>query len=55
MINEKKVLKKQIKRYKREIIGEEIIEAAAPYTSISLEKDLQNYLAENTGVIKGKT
>jgi len=35
-----------------EFIGEEIIEEEAPYTSVSLEKDLQNYLAENTGVIE---
>ncbi len=35
-----------------ELVDEEIIEDEISYTSVSLEKDLQNYLAENTGVIE---
>jgi len=38
-------------RYK-EFMGEEIKEYEAPYTSLSLEKDLQNYLAKNPSVIE---
>jgi len=33
-------------------MGEEIKEYEAPYTSLSLEKDLQNYLAKNPSVIE---
>lgn len=38
-------------RYK-EFKGEEMKEGEAPYTSLSLEKDLRNYLAKNPSVIE---